>query len=137
MLKYLSKMERTRSLIIVGFAILMAVSLVVFYAPARNNASPSAMNTEVVASVGSDEITMGDLIGSLTAQGGDASMLNPQIAEMLLNQMIRQRIIVQSLIDRPSFVKKRGPFGEEAVLALAKQIEELYPIGRPTMVNIA
>ncbi|HEX8920783.1 MAG TPA: peptidyl-prolyl cis-trans isomerase, partial [Pyrinomonadaceae bacterium] len=95
MLKYLSKMERTRGFIIVGFAILMAVSLVVFYAPARNNASPSAMNTEVVASVGSDEITMGDLIGSITSQGGDASMLNPQIAQMLINQMIRQRIIVQ------------------------------------------
>lgn len=95
MLKYLSKMERTRSLIIVGFAILMAVSLVVFYAPSRNSAAPTATNTDVVASVGSDDITMGDLIGSITAQGGDASMLNPQIANMLLNQMIRQRIIVQ------------------------------------------
>jgi peptidyl-prolyl cis-trans isomerase D len=95
MLKFLSKMERTRSLIIVGFAILMAVSLVVFYAPGRNSAAPSATNTEVVASVGSDDITMGDVIGSITAQGGDASMLNPQIAEMLLNQMVRQRVIVQ------------------------------------------
>jgi peptidyl-prolyl cis-trans isomerase D len=95
MLKFLSRMERTRSLIIVGFAILMAVSLVVFYAPSRNSAAPTATNTEVVASVGSDDITMGDLIGSITAQGGDASMLNPQIAEMLLNQLVRQRVIVQ------------------------------------------
>ncbi|MDT4897667.1 MAG: peptidyl-prolyl cis-trans isomerase [Acidobacteriota bacterium] len=95
MLKYLSKMERTRSLIIVGFAILMAVSLVVFYAPGRNSAAPSATNTEVVASVDGDDITVGDLIGNITAQGGDASMLSPQIAEMLLNQMVRQRVIVQ------------------------------------------
>lgn len=95
MLKFLSRMERTRSLIIVGFAILMAVSLVVFYAPSRNSAAPTAANTDVVASVGSDDITMGDLIGGITAQGGDASMLSPQIAKMLLNQMIRQRIIVQ------------------------------------------
>jgi peptidyl-prolyl cis-trans isomerase D len=95
MLKYLSKMERTRSLIIVGFAILMAVSLVVFYAPARNASAPSATNTEVVASVGHDSITLGDLIGSITAQGGDASMLNPQIARMLLNRMIHDRVVVQ------------------------------------------
>jgi peptidyl-prolyl cis-trans isomerase D len=95
MLKYLSRMERTRSLIIVGFAILMAISLVVFYAPARNNAAPSITNTEVAATVNGDEITLGDLIGSITSQGGDASMLNPQIAEMLLKQLIRQRIIVQ------------------------------------------
>jgi peptidyl-prolyl cis-trans isomerase D len=95
MLKFLSRMERTRSLIIVGFAILMAISLVVFYAPSRNSAAPSATNTEVVASVGGDDITLGDLIGSVTAQGGDASMLNAQVAKMLLNQMIRQRVIVQ------------------------------------------
>ena len=49
MLKYLSKMERTRSLIIVGFAILMAVSLVVFYAPGRNAASRASTDTEVIA----------------------------------------------------------------------------------------
>jgi peptidyl-prolyl cis-trans isomerase D len=95
MLKYLSRMERTRSLIIVGFAILMAVSLVVFYAPARNASAPSATNTEVAASVGSYDITLGDLIGSITSQGGDPSMLNPQIARMLLNRMIHDRVVVQ------------------------------------------
>jgi len=91
MLKFLSKMERTRSLIIVGFAILMAVSLVVFYAPARNAASPSATNTQVLATVGGDEITVGDLV----QQVGDPSVLNKQIGEMLLNQLIRQRVMVQ------------------------------------------
>ena len=95
MLKFLSRMERTRSLIIVGFAILMAVSLVVFYAPSRNSAAPSATDTEVVASVDGDDITVGDLIGNITSQGGDVSMLSPQIADMILNQLIRQRIIVQ------------------------------------------
>ncbi|HJU54226.1 MAG TPA: peptidyl-prolyl cis-trans isomerase [Pyrinomonadaceae bacterium] len=91
MLKFLSKMERTRSLIIVGFAILMAVSLVVFYAPTRNSAAPSATNREVVATVGSDEITVGDLV----QQVGDPSVLNSQIGGMLLNQLIRQRVMVQ------------------------------------------
>ncbi|HYG79642.1 MAG TPA: peptidyl-prolyl cis-trans isomerase [Pyrinomonadaceae bacterium] len=91
MLKFLSRMERTRSLIIVGFAILMAVSLVVFYAPTRNAATPSANNTEVLATVGSDEITVGDLV----QQVGDPEVLNRSISEMLLNQLIRQRVMVQ------------------------------------------
>ena len=91
MLKFLSKMERTRSLIIVGFAILMAVSLVFFYAPARNAASPTANNTEVVATVGGDPITVGDLV----QQVGDPSVLTRQISEMLLNQLIKQRVMVQ------------------------------------------
>lgn len=95
MLKYLSKMERTRSLIIVGFAILMAVSLVVFYAPGRNSASVSSAGTEVVATVGGDDITIADVSNSLTTQGGDPSMLNRQIAEMLLKQLIQRRVIVQ------------------------------------------
>lgn len=91
MLKFLSKMERTRSLIIVGFAILMAVSLVFFYAPARNAAVPSANNTQVLATVGSDQVTVGDLV----QQVGDPSVLNSQIGGMLLNQLIRQRVMVQ------------------------------------------
>src|SRR3982750_4335421 len=95
MLKFLSKMERTRSLIIVGFAILMAVSLVVFYAPGRNSTTRANTGTEVVASVGSDDITVGDLTGSLAAQGADPSMLNKQIADLLLKQLIRQKVVVQ------------------------------------------
>src|SRR5436305_3944090 len=95
MLKFLSKMERTRSLIIVGFAILMAVSLVVFYAPGRNSASRADTGTEVLAKVGSDDITVADLNSSLAAQGADPSMLNKQIGELLLKQLIHQKVIVQ------------------------------------------
>src|SRR3982751_880931 len=95
MLKFLSKMERTRSLIIVGFAILMAVSLVVFYAPGRNSSSRADTGTEVLAKVGSDDITVADLTSSLASQGADPSMLNKQIGELLLKQLIRQKVIVQ------------------------------------------
>src|ERR1043165_8260574 len=95
MLKFLSKMERTRSLIIVGFAILMAVSLVVFYAPGRNSASRADAGTEVVATVGSDDITVGDLTSALASQGGDPSMLNKQFADLLLKQLIEQKVVVQ------------------------------------------
>ncbi|HEY0385711.1 MAG TPA: peptidyl-prolyl cis-trans isomerase [Pyrinomonadaceae bacterium] len=61
MLKSLGKMERSRNLIIVGFAVLMAVSLVIFYAPGRNSAALSATGTEVVARVAGDEITLSEL----------------------------------------------------------------------------
>jgi peptidyl-prolyl cis-trans isomerase D len=62
MLKQLGRLERTRNIVILGFAILMAVSLIVFYAPGRSasNIDPSR-NTEVVAKVGSDRITVADL----------------------------------------------------------------------------
>ena len=62
MLKQLSKLERTRGVIIIGFAVIMAVSLIVFYAPGRNTSSiDPAKNTSVVAKVGSAEITVADV----------------------------------------------------------------------------
>src|SRR6266404_6755201 len=62
MLKQLGRLERTRNIIILGFAVLMAVSLIVFYAPGRTarNIEPSK-NTEIVAKVGSDQVTVADL----------------------------------------------------------------------------
>lgn len=93
MLKYLSKMERTRSLIIVGFAILMAVSLVVFYAPASNTLPNPSEDTDVVATVGSDNITVADITSSM--QDADPAMLNRAIAEMLLKGLIQQRVVIQ------------------------------------------
>jgi peptidyl-prolyl cis-trans isomerase D len=62
MLKQLSKLERTRGIIIIGFAVLMAVSLVIFYAPGRNSSNlDPAKNNAVVAKVGSAEITVADI----------------------------------------------------------------------------
>lgn len=86
-------MERTRSLIIVGFAILMAVSLVVFYAPGRNSPSSPSARAEVLATVGSDEITVGDILDQLGDSG--ESKLNRQIAGIVLQQLIPQHVILQ------------------------------------------
>src|SRR6185295_5841383 len=62
MLKQLGRLERTRNIVILLFAVLMAVSLVIFYAPGRtaNNVDPTR-NTEVVAKVGSASITVADV----------------------------------------------------------------------------
>ena len=59
MLKQLAKWERTSKYIVLLFAALMAISLVIFYAPGRNSASnlDPTKNTEVVAKVGSATIT--------------------------------------------------------------------------------
>jgi len=62
MLKALGRLERTRNIVILLFAILMAVSLVIFYAPGRtaSNIDPTK-NTEVVAKVGSRTITLAEV----------------------------------------------------------------------------
>lgn len=62
MLKALGRLERTRNIVILLFAILMAVSLVIFYAPGRNSSSlDPSKNTEVVAKVGSRTVTIADV----------------------------------------------------------------------------
>ncbi len=62
MLKALSRLERTRNIVILLFAILMAVSLVIFYAPGRTSSGIDPIkNTEVVAKVGSRNITLADV----------------------------------------------------------------------------
>src|ERR1044072_9760670 len=62
MLKALRRLERTRNIVILLFAILMAVSLVIFYAPGRNSSSiDPSKNTEVVAKVGSRPVPVRDV----------------------------------------------------------------------------
>jgi len=101
MLKRLARLERTRNLVIIGFAVLMAVSLIIFYAPGRNNTrdlDPSR-NTEVVAKVGSDSITIADLarvrenyaqmLGgrvNLAQLGGNKRFLDGLIGKLVISQ---------------------------------------------------
>jgi peptidyl-prolyl cis-trans isomerase D len=100
MLKQLSRLERTRNIVILGFVLLMAVSLVVFYAPGRNtSALDPSRNIEVVAKVGSDSITVADLarvrdnisqrLGgrvNLAQLGGNRSFLESMIKNLVIAQ---------------------------------------------------
>ena len=62
MLKLFSRMERTRSYVIIAFAVLMGLSLIFFYAPSQNSAvSSSGLTREVLARVRGDSITVGEL----------------------------------------------------------------------------
>jgi peptidyl-prolyl cis-trans isomerase D len=61
MLKQLSRFERTSKVLILGFVGLMAVSLVLFFRPNSGSSTlEPAKSTEVLATVGGDEITLGD-----------------------------------------------------------------------------
>ena len=100
MLKQLGRFERTSKFIILGFVVLMAVSLIVFYAPGRSasNIDPTR-NTEVVAKVGSDRITVADLARvrenymqmfggriNLAQLGGNKRFLEGLISKLVINQ---------------------------------------------------
>jgi peptidyl-prolyl cis-trans isomerase D len=100
MLKQLGRLERTRNIVILFFAILMAVSLIIFYAPSRTagNLDPTK-NTEIVAKVGSDEITVADLARirenyaqmfggrvNLAQLGGNKRFLDGLIGKLVISQ---------------------------------------------------
>ncbi len=99
MLKQLSRLERTRSIIIIGFAVLMAVSLIFFYAPGRTSTVEPSKSTQVVAKVGRDEITVGDLsrVTSNFQQmyGGQISLAQLGGTRRFLDGLIRDRLIAQ------------------------------------------
>jgi len=101
MLKQLAKWERTSKYIVIIFAALMAVSLVIFYAPGRsstNNVDPTR-NTEVVAKVGSASITIADVARvrenyasmfgnriNLAQLGGNKRFLDGLISKQVISQ---------------------------------------------------
>src|SRR5712692_4431632 len=61
MLKQLSRFERTSKVLILGFVALMAVSLVLFFRPnSGSSAIEPTKSTEVLATVGGDDITLGE-----------------------------------------------------------------------------
>ncbi len=61
MLKQLSRFERTSKVLILGFVALMAVSLVLFFRPNSGQSGVEAgKSTEVLATVGGEDITVGE-----------------------------------------------------------------------------
>jgi peptidyl-prolyl cis-trans isomerase D len=102
MLKQLARMERTRSIIIIGFVVLLAVSLVVFFgAGGKTNLDPGK-STAVVAKVGGDEITVAELArlkeGYMQMFGGRISLSQLGGNKRFVSSLIRDRIIAQEAV---------------------------------------
>jgi peptidyl-prolyl cis-trans isomerase D len=99
MLKQLGRLERTRSIIIIGFAVLMAVSLIVFYAPGRTSNVEPSKNTQVVAKVGGEEITVA-AVTQLKENyqqmfGGRISLAQLGGTKRFVEGLIRDRVVAQ------------------------------------------
>ena len=100
MLKQLRRFERTRNIVILLFAIVMAVSLVVFYAPGRSATKLDPLrNTELVAKVGSARVTVADVarVRENYAQmfGGRFNVAQIGGYKSLLDTVIRRHVIAQ------------------------------------------
>ena len=100
MLKQLSRMKHTSRIIIFGFVLLMAVSLIVFYGPGRSsNTLEPSKNTEVVAKVGRDEITVAEVArlkeNYLQMFGGRVSMAQLGGYKRFVDGLIRDRVVAQ------------------------------------------
>lgn len=93
MLKFISRLEKTRSFILLAFAVVMVASLVFFYAPTRGDiAGDLQRSTESAARVSGETITVGEVArekesASRRMQG------RPFPARMVLDSLIGSRII--------------------------------------------
>ena len=92
MLKFFKRMERTRNFVLLLFAILMVLSLILFYAPTRDNVQSNLSRSEdPVAKVASEYVTVGELVTqqqALSARFGGRGLP----AKTLLDGLVRSRI---------------------------------------------
>lgn len=99
MLKQFSRLEKTRNFIIIIFAFLIGGGLIVFYVPRGSSTAAPVSNSEVLAKVGDDEITVGQLetLKQQYAQmfGGQINMAALGGDRRFLDGLIRDRIISQ------------------------------------------
>jgi peptidyl-prolyl cis-trans isomerase D len=118
MLKQFNRMRSAHKWVLLFFAALMGLSLVLFYAPGRNLAE-APTNTEVVAKVNGDEITVGDLsrlketysqYGINAAQmGGDRRFLDGLIRDRITVQEARRLDLVASDGEVADAIRKQFP----------------------------
>jgi len=104
MLKQLSKFERTSKVLILGFVALMAVSLVLFFRPNSGSSGiEPTKSAEVVATVGGEDITLGEfatqkqnLQMNFARFGGQISLTQMGYTdEKILDGLIQKKIAVQ------------------------------------------
>ncbi|HUF03321.1 MAG TPA: SurA N-terminal domain-containing protein [Aridibacter sp.] len=90
MLKFFKRMERTRNIILVVFAVLLVVSLIVFGALQPGTQENLLVSNEVVAQVGDETVTLGEL-ATQQQQFQQAQRNIP--ASFLLDGLIRLKMV--------------------------------------------
>ncbi|MBA3600757.1 MAG: peptidylprolyl isomerase, partial [Acidobacteria bacterium] len=91
MLKFFSRLERTRNFVLLAIAILMVVSLIVFYAPTRGDVAGNlARSEETVAKVGSEYVSVGDIA---VQKENMSQMGRPMPSKFFLDRLIGQRLV--------------------------------------------
>src|SRR5688572_14647274 len=124
MLKFFSRLERTRNFVLLLFAVLMVAGLVFFYAPTRGPvASNLAASEEAAAKVNGDTVTVGEVYrrkqAFSQAMGG-----RPYPANAILNSMIGSRIVRQE-------AERLGLTASDAEVAAAIREQFKPQDGRP------
>ena len=129
MLKQLSRLEKTRNFLILGFVAFMALSLIFFYKPggSRSLVEPTKDAT-ALAKVGGAEITVADLATQKASMqerfGGQVSLAQLGLSnKRLLDQIIAEHVIAQEA-ERLGF----GVGDKELEEGLAKEFSD--PSGR-------
>lgn len=91
MLKFFSRMERTRNFVLLVFAIIMVVSLVVFYAPRQNDVQNNlTRDEEAVAKVGREQVTVADIAIQKENMSRNG---RPAPSKTILDRMINERMV--------------------------------------------
>ncbi len=91
MLKFFSRMERTRNFVLILFALIMVLSLVLFYSPTQNTIQNDLSRDETtVAKVGNEQVTIADLA---TQKENMDRLGRPLPAKFLLDNLVRERLI--------------------------------------------
>ena len=99
MLKQLSRLKHTSRIIVLGFVLLMGVSLIFFYAPRNTNIQEPSRSTELVAKVNGEEITVAEVArlkeNYLQMFGGRVSMAQLGGYKRFVDGLIRNRVVSQ------------------------------------------
>ncbi len=92
MLKFFTRLEKTRNVVLIIFAVLMVASLVLFYAPTPNTVGANlARSEETVASVSGEKISVGELVRQKESYS-QFSQGRSFPAKMMLEGLIGSRI---------------------------------------------
>jgi len=91
MLKFFSRLERTRNFVLLAIATLMVVSLIVFYAPTRGDVAGNLTRSdETAAKVGGERVTVGELA---LQKENMKQMGRPMPVKTLVDRLIGERLV--------------------------------------------